>query len=178
MFSSKLEKRRKVRRFALLIAATVLVVGLALIAVVVAFFVWTETVLGFSDLGQLETRDRSAWIYACTMSRVHLFYYLRNFVWPFRMRPLPAIDTAGGILEPGVIAGGVFVLVSLGAAIMLRKRAPVAAWSIWAYWLLLAPASSIRPFRYLAADYRQYPSLALLCLLVVIVAPCLFFLPG
>lgn len=34
MFSAKLERRRKARRFALLIAATVLVIGLALIAVV------------------------------------------------------------------------------------------------------------------------------------------------
>lgn len=34
MFSAKLDKRRKARRFALLIGATVLVIGLALIAVV------------------------------------------------------------------------------------------------------------------------------------------------
>lgn len=46
MFSPKLERRRKVRRFALLIAAMVLVVGLALIGVV--------AVQGFDLLGAAE----------------------------------------------------------------------------------------------------------------------------
>ena len=43
MFSSRLEQRRKVRRFALLIAVTVLATGIALIAVV--------AVQGFDFLG-------------------------------------------------------------------------------------------------------------------------------
>jgi len=55
MFSSKLEKRRKVRRFALLIAATVLVVCLVLIAVV--------AVQGFDLLGAAEA-DRMPMVFA------------------------------------------------------------------------------------------------------------------
>lgn len=43
MFSSRLERRRKVRRFAVLVAITVLVIGLGLIAVV--------AVQGFDLLG-------------------------------------------------------------------------------------------------------------------------------
>jgi len=46
MFSSKLAQRRKARRFALLVAVTVLLIGLALIAVV--------AVQGFDMLGVAE----------------------------------------------------------------------------------------------------------------------------
>lgn len=46
MFSSRLEQRRKVRRFALLVAVTVLIAGIALIAVV--------AMQGFDLLGAAE----------------------------------------------------------------------------------------------------------------------------
>jgi uncharacterized membrane protein (DUF485 family) len=46
MFSSRLEQRRKVRRFAILVALTVLVIGIGLIAVV--------AVQGFDLLGAAE----------------------------------------------------------------------------------------------------------------------------
>lgn len=46
MFSDRLERRRKVRRFALLVALTVLLIGIALIAVV--------AVQGFDLLGAAE----------------------------------------------------------------------------------------------------------------------------
>ena len=55
MFSAKLEKRRKARRFALLIAATVLIVGLGLIAMV--------AVQGFDLLGAAEA-DRMPMVFA------------------------------------------------------------------------------------------------------------------
>ncbi len=46
MFSSRLEQRRKVRRFAVLVAVTVLIIGIALIAVV--------AMQGFDFLGAAE----------------------------------------------------------------------------------------------------------------------------
>ncbi|WP_435904966.1 hypothetical protein [Methyloceanibacter sp.] len=46
MFSSRLEQRRKVRRFAVLVAVTVLIIGIALIAVV--------AMQGFDLLGAAE----------------------------------------------------------------------------------------------------------------------------
>lgn len=55
MFSSKLERRRKARRFAILIGATVLVAGLAFIAVV--------AVQGFDLLGAAEA-DRMPMVLA------------------------------------------------------------------------------------------------------------------
>mgnify|MGYP001827096181 CR=1 FL=1 len=55
MFSLKLEKRRKARRFALLIAVTVLILGLGMIAVV--------AVQGFDLLGAAEA-DRMPMVLA------------------------------------------------------------------------------------------------------------------
>lgn len=143
---------------------------LAFAAVVACFFVWTEIGLGFSDLGQLETSAWSHWIYACTMLKVHVFYYLRNAAWPFYMRPLPYVEPAAGLAEPAVIAGAIAIIGSVALALAVRRKLPLLSWCIVAYWVLFAPTSSIRPFRYLATDYRQYPSLAFLSLAVVLVA--------
>ncbi len=136
--------------------------------VVAGFFVWTEWVLDFSDLDQLKSDKLSPWLYGLTMLRTHVFYYLRNAFWPFEMRALPHIDAAAGPFEPGVLLGVAVVLASIAVALYLWRRMPLAAWSILSYWVLFAPTSSIRPFRYLAADYRQYPSLAFLLLLLVL----------
>jgi tetratricopeptide (TPR) repeat protein len=179
---SMLAKQNGVVAPVLVLAFEVLVLGssprapgtwlrpLAFAAVVAGFFVWTEIGLGFSDLGQLETSAWSHWIYACTMLKVHVFYYLRNAVWPFQMRPLPFVEPAAGLGEPAVIAGAIVVVGSAAIALALRRGLPLLSWCIIAYWVLFAPTSSIRPFRYLATDYRQYPSLAFLCLGVVLVA--------
>lgn len=137
---------------------------LAFGSVIAIFFVWTEIILDFSDLGQLHTEAMTPWIYACTMGRVHLLYYIRNFIWPFSMRPLPYIEAAEGIFDPGVIIGIIFILIILVIAFVFWRCAPLLSWCILSYWGLFAPTSSIRPFRYLVVDYRQYPSLAFLSL--------------
>ncbi len=143
---------------------------LAFLGVVAGFFVWTEVVLGFSDLEQVTSETRSPWIYASTQLRAHLDYYLRNAVWPFRLRPMPAIGEAHGPLDPGVIAGGLVVVSSLLWAVVLARRAPVASVGILAYWILFIPTSSIRPLYDLVTDYRQYPSLPFLTLVATLAA--------
>ena len=132
--------------------------------VVAGFFVWTEGVLGFSDVTMVTGPELSPWLYALTMARLHLFHYLRNAVWPFRIRPQPEIEPAAALLDPGVLAGIAFVVLTLALAWRLRRTAPLVSWSIAGYWLLFAPTSSIWPFYDLAVDYRQYPSLAFLML--------------
>jgi hypothetical protein len=134
---------------------------------VALFFIWTELVLDFSDLGQLKN-GFSTLTYSCTMAREHLFYYLRNFFWPFHMRPLAYIEPTWIFFEWPVLLGGSVILASLGAAYYLARRAPLASFAILGYWVLFAPTSSLRPFRYMVMDYRQYPSLAFLCLLLVL----------
>jgi len=136
----------------------------------VGFFLFTRMALGFSDAGQLLIDRSSRLEYPLSQLEVHLFYYARNALWPFHMRPMPLIETASGFLDPGVLAGLAFLLATLLAAWWLRRRAPVAAFCIGAYWALFLPTSSIMPLRSLAADYRQAPSLVFLCLLLALIA--------
>ncbi len=106
--------------------------------------------------------------YPFTMLDVHLFYYLRNFFWPFEMRTLPGIVKLKSILEPGALLGLLFILCSLLIAWYFRKRNPLIAFSILAYWLLFSITSSIFPFKEVVMDYRQYLPSIFLCLIVVI----------
>lgn len=134
----------------------------AFVLPVLAFFAFTELVLGFSDTDQLVV-DRGALEYPLTQARVHVTVYLRNFAWPFLMRPLPHVDPVQG--WPGVAAwiGMALVVGSILAAWRIRARAPILALCIVAYWIAFAPTSWFLPFRYLATDYRQVPSLPWIC---------------
>lgn len=134
-------------------------------AVAAGFFVWTRAVLDFSDLDSL-ANERSPFEYALTQLVVHVGYYLRNVVWPLQMRPLPYIELVTSPTHPMALLGLAVVLGSLLLAWRLRRRAPVASFAILGYWLMFAPTSSLMPFRYLATDYRAYPSLGFLFLAV------------
>lgn len=134
----------------------------AFVLPVLAFFTWTELVLGFSDADQLVI-DRAPLEYPLTQARIHVTVYLRNFVWPFLMRPLPRVEPASGLADLGAWIGIVLVAGSIAAAWRLRGRAPIVALCIVAYWICFAPTSWFLPFRYLATDYRQVPSLPWLC---------------
>ncbi|MCP4202664.1 MAG: tetratricopeptide repeat protein [bacterium] len=136
--------------------------------VMASYFAWTRLVLASSDLAMVTSPGRSSGIYLLTMLRLHLFHYARNVIWPFRRRPQPEVVEAGALFDPGVIAGLSFILASLFLVWRLRRRAPVASWSTLAYWVLFIPTSSLWPFYHLAVDYRQYPSLAFLCLALAI----------
>jgi tetratricopeptide (TPR) repeat protein len=105
--------------------------------------------------------------YPLTMASAHLFYYLRNFVWPFEMRPLARFDLVDSALETKVLVGCGFVVASLIVAWYLRRRCPAVAFSIMTYWVLFALTSSFLPMDYVVTDYRQYPSLPFLTLVTV-----------
>jgi len=129
------------------------------------FWIAAGTAGGASDMG---LRTPVNFTYPLTMLKAHLFYYLRNFVWPFEMRPLGRIEMAESIFEPQVLIGAAFILATLAVAAFLWKRSPLISFSILAYWLLLALTSSIFSFAYAVTDYRQYPSLAFLCLAITV----------
>lgn len=125
---------------------------------VVAFFLFVRYVVKFSDLEQVMSREAGLWTaYPLTQTRLHLTHYAANFFWPWPLRPDPDIELSRTLWEPGVLAGGAFILASLWAAWKTRVRAPAVAFSILAYWLLIAPTSSFLPFHHLAVDYRPYP---------------------
>lgn len=144
--------------------------GAPFAAVAGAFFLATS-LIGFSDLAQLQS-ETSPWTYALTQLDVHVFHYLRNVFWPFHMRPLPEVEpaVAGRALVGAVVVGG-----SLVAAALARRRAPLVSFCILGYWILFSVTSSVRPFRQLETDYRQVPSLPFLLLLIAVL--CLARLP-
>ncbi len=129
---------------------------------VLGFFAWTELGLDFSDAGQLVI-DRPLLEYPLTQAELHWTYYLRNFAWPFHMRVLPAVEPASGPGDLGALFGLLSILGSIGIAWRIRRRMPLLALCIVAYWIAFAPTSWFLPFRYLATDYRQVPSLPWLC---------------
>jgi predicted TPR repeat methyltransferase len=135
-------------------------------AVCAGLFAWTRRV-GFSDYAQLKIDDRGLFEYPLTQLDVHVFYYLRNVLWPLDLRPLPSIDAVTSF-EPWqalrVLVGGLIVVGSLLLALRLRRRRPVVAFAIVVYWVLFSLTSSIAPLRSLATDYRQVPSLVFLAL--------------
>lgn len=142
--------------------------GTAMFAAIVAGFAFfTIKVIGFSDLEQLAFK-REPLEYPATMARIHWSYYLRNAIWPFAMRPLPDLEPAKSVLELGTVLGALGIIGTLGSAVRLHRRAPLVAFCIWAYWIMFAVTSSVRPFRFIAMDYRQVPSLPYLMLLLVL----------
>jgi tetratricopeptide (TPR) repeat protein len=146
---------------------------LPFVVLIVGFFVYTTTALGFSDAAQLGL-GRSGLgpyvEYGATQLAMHVTHYLRNVVWPLPMRPLPAIAAVSGPADVRLWIGALVVGGTLVAAWRWRRRRPVLAFSILAYWLMFAPTSSVLPFRRLAADYRGYPSLPWLMLAVCLAA--------
>ena len=101
-------------------------------------------------------------VYPLTMLKAHLFYYLRNVVWPFEMRPLARIEMVESLADIEAQIGAAFIPATLVLAWYLRKRSPLIAFSILAYWAIFALTSSIFRFRFAVTDYRQYPPLAFL----------------
>lgn len=114
--------------------------------------------------------------YPLTQARLHLFRYIPNFFWtlPIRVDPLEPPSTS---IDWKVAAGCLFIAGTLAAAWYYRRREPLLAFCIVAYWLMLVVSSSIAPLYYLAADYRPYPSSPFLflplCLLALKLVPVL-----
>ncbi|MBI5496284.1 MAG: tetratricopeptide repeat protein [Deltaproteobacteria bacterium] len=134
--------------------------------VVGAFFAFEKYVLGFSDFSTVMAGRGERWSYAFTQARLHLFHYLPNFAWPLPIRQDPQVPPATSLLEPGVLAGGLFILGSIGLAVALSRRAPPVAFLVLAYWIPMFPTSGVLPLHHLAVDYRPYPSSPFLFLLL------------
>jgi len=107
--------------------------------------------------------------YPLSMAKAHVFYYMKNFVWPFEMRALAKFDLVETISDPAALAGLLFIASTLALTWLIRKRNPLISFSILAYWLLFSLTASVFPFRYVVTDYRQYPSLSFLCLIISLV---------
>ncbi|MCP4599024.1 MAG: tetratricopeptide repeat protein [Proteobacteria bacterium] len=131
--------------------------------VVALFLVVRQILLAGLDLPLWGTRGDSGFdaraTYLMTQLKHHLFHYLRNFAWPFRIRALPNIEMNTQASNPMMWIGAAFVLGSLAAAWLSRKRMPIISFAIFAYWLLFCLTSSVLLTHQTVADRWMYPSL-------------------
>lgn len=128
----------------------------------IGYFVLRSLWLVQQNAGGLRTFNSLT--YPFTMLDAHLFYYFRNFIWPFEMRALAKVDLIQNILEPTALLGLLFILATLVVAWFLRRKFRLVTFAILAYWLLFSLTSSIFPFQYIVTDYRQYLPLVFLSL--------------
>ena len=138
---------------------------------VALFFGFTRYGLEFSDLEQVTAATSLFSLeYLLTQFHLHLLHYGRNFVWPFYIRPMPAVDLADSVFEPRVAAGILLVAITLWGAWKMRQSHPLLSFCILSYWTLLIPTSSFLPLHFPAADYRPYPASPFFFLGIVLVA--------
>jgi protein O-mannosyl-transferase len=126
-------------------------------ALVLAVFLGTQAIVGFADLKQILHNGSSPWYYGLTQARLHLFHYLPHLWWPFPIRLLPATELAT-LHDYRAWAGVAFFVITVGLALWLRRKAPLVAFCIVAYWILMIPESSVLPQQQAAVDYRPYPA--------------------
>ncbi len=138
--------------------------------IVVLFPAFTRMFLGFSDLGQALAEPGAALGYLLTQVKLHLFHYLRNLVWPFEIRGLPYVKQVKSVLDPQMLVALAFIGATITVAWLVRRRVPVIAFAIFAYWATMLPESSFLPLHRIAADYRAYPGLPYLGLVIAMLA--------
>lgn len=139
--------------------------------------------LDFGDLARVESGATWSWTYALTQADVHVTEYLKNFFWPLAIRMAPYVAERGSLADARVLVGLAVIVASLALAVRMRRAAPVAAFAILGYWILMVPESSILPISHLAVHYRALPSswllyLALALLVVRVAKPRVAFAVG
>jgi hypothetical protein len=135
----------------------------------IAFFAYVSLVLNHSEFDVVRSNEYTSASYGATQLKLHLFHYMRNFVWPFPIRQGPEV-TLIDPLHPAAWAGAVFVLSTFSAAWFARRTLPVVTFCVLSYWALLVPEASIFPLWALATDYRPYASSPFLYLSIAVTA--------
>lgn len=117
-------------------------------------------------LGNVHSSVRTApWDYLATQLDLHWSRYLWQFLWPYGIRMHPEV-TLGSLSSWRAWVGLVLVGGSLTWACQRRARSPLPAFCVAAYWILVAPTSSVLPLKWAAVDYRVYPSAPFMMLLI------------
>jgi hypothetical protein len=143
--------------------------ALPFLCLAIAYFAYVSLVLHHSEIDVVRSNEYTSVSYGATQLKLHLFHYMRNFVWPFPIRQGPDI-ALNGPFHPAAWAGALFVLFTFFVAWRVRRDLPVVAFCVAAYWALLVPEASIFPLWALAADYRPYASSPFLYLGVAVIA--------
>ena len=133
-------------------------------------FVWLYvkfgTIIYKTASAYMGTSLKERAFYLMTQFKMHLFYYLRNFIYPFPIRGLPDCEVVKSLADIKMIIGFIFIILTIITAWHMRKKLPLLSFSIAAYWTMFIPSSSIFPLFQYIADRWMYPSLPYLTLIV------------
>jgi tetratricopeptide (TPR) repeat protein len=110
-------------------------------------------------------KDISAWEYLCSQPAV-ILHYLRLTFWPDKL----ILDYGWPVAEsPLAIYGlGALVLLLVGISLWASRQHPQLGFVGLAFFLVLAPTSSIIPIKDLAFEHRMYLPLAAVIILTVL----------
>jgi tetratricopeptide (TPR) repeat protein len=137
-------------------------------AAVAIFLEWTKFYVHCFPTENILIYGGKNFVYLMTQVKLHLFHYIRNFLWPFKIRAMPYVQPVESLSNPKMLIALFFILATLIVGWLIRKRAPIVAFSIFAYWVMMALESSFLPLLRLSADYRLYSALPFLTLILSI----------
>lgn len=116
-------------------------------------FVW-RTIASTKTVG-FRMADMTWYEYAYTQCRM-MWRYVRMLVFPAGLNADPDIAISRSMAEPGVALGLAAVIGVTAAAVVLRRRYPLAALGWLIFLVFLAPTSSVVPIRDVFAERRVY----------------------
>jgi tetratricopeptide (TPR) repeat protein len=91
-----------------------------------------------------------------------LAFYSGKLLWPLRLSPRYFLPPAGGILEPGVLAGLALAAGAIATVFLARSGRPGVAFGLGFFLVTWAPVSGLVPSSTLVADrYLYLPALGL-----------------
>ena len=93
--------------------------------------------------------------YGLSQFRV-IWHYIRLLILPVGLNLDPALPVSRSIWEHGAWAGAFGLAVVVAAAWWFRRSFPLAVFGVLAFFVLIAPTSSVMPIRDLAAERRLY----------------------
>ena len=114
--------------------------------------------IGGTAPGNLSSHD-----YFLTELRVIVRYVQTTFL-PIGLNLAYDVRPSTSVFEPAVVLSGLFLLAIVAFGWWLRKRSPVAAFSIFWFFLTLAPTSSVVPVLDVIFDHRLYLPMVGVCL--------------
>ena len=125
-------------------------------------------VLSQADTAGFKLKDLTATDYFLTECRV-IWVYVVKFVFPFGQTIDYDFRVTRSLADPTAIIGLIGLIGATTAAVIYRKRYPLASYGWILFLILLAPTSSFLPIRDVIAERRVYlPSLGLLLIVVEI----------
>jgi protein O-mannosyl-transferase len=129
-------------------------------AVGTGYYLVTRTLVG--SIGSTPKGHLSAWHYLLTETRV-IVRYMQLVIFPAGLNLDYDFRPSESPLEVSVLVSGVIIIGTLAAAFYLRRRKPLYSFSIFWFFLTLAPTSSFVPILDVIFEHRLYLPIIGLC---------------